>query len=402
MTMEEFAFAIEELGGKAFFVGGCVRDLLMNVPSHDHDILIVGVDVSDFEKKFSNPKKTGKAFPVYRLEIDEEQMEVAFARKEKSTGVGHSDYAVDFSQYVTLEEDLFRRDVTMNAMAKGVLEGEIIDPFNGKCSINSGVISAVSEHFLEDPLRCLRVARQAAKFNMSVDGKTIGMMSSCHESLKAVSMERIIDELKKALATKHPSIFFKIMKDAKILDVCFPEIFALVGQTQPAKFHPEGDAFNHTMLVLDAVSSHTDDVVIRMSALFHDVGKGVTPKNLLPKHLGHDIAGEEILRHMNRKYGKEMLAISAFVARHHMAVMHMNKAGKIVDILVSGKRLPKAITALREVVSVDAGKTPWFLKPEVVAKFHSTKIVLPEEIAKADIRGFVHECQARTIRELAK
>ena len=261
MTFIEFANEIDNLGGVAYFVGGCVRDEIMNATPHDIDIVVCGITVDEFNGVFI-AEQTGSSFPVFRLNIENQEIEVAFARIEKKVSEGHSGFVMEFSPHVTIEEDLIRRDVTINAIAKNILTGEILDPFNGIEDIHNHIIRATSNHFVEDALRVLRVARFAAKYNFIVDDNTIELMASCRDELKHISLERVIIELKKALATDKPSVFFNVLKKANCLDVVFPEIYHLIGKTQPQKFHPEGDAYNHSMIVLDNVANNTKDIYV--------------------------------------------------------------------------------------------------------------------------------------------
>lgn len=395
MTIVDFAKEISKIGGSAFFVGGYVRDRFIGCESHDRDIVVVGVNKGSFKEKFPQAIESGNQFPVFRMELEGEVIEIAFARKEVSSGQGHNSFDVVFSPDITLEEDLFRRDLTMNSMAENIMTGEIIDPFKGKDDIRSGIIRATSSHFLEDPLRALRTARQAAKLDMSIDDSTIEMMHKCHEGIKVLSMERIVDELRKALSTDTPSIFFRELQRAKILDVCFPEIFRLIGQTQPAKYHPEGDAFEHTMLVLDAVASEYDSVGIRFAALMHDVGKGITPKELLPRHFGHDKAGVEIIENMPSQFPRDWKRLAILTSENHMAVNNMAKSGRIINLLSKAQRIPQGLECLRAVVRVDSGATPWFLEDEVSQALRHLHIQIPE--GTEDVKGFVLNTQAHVI-----
>lgn len=172
-----------------------------------------------------------------------------------------------------------------------MLTGEIIDPYGGINDINNKVIRATSKSFSEDPLRVYRVARFASKFNYQVEECTIKLMYSLKDELKSLSSERVFDEFRKALNTNKPSIFFDVLKKANVLDVHFNEISMLIGAEQPIKFHPEGDAYNHTMLALDMAAEYSKDEKIRFSVLVHDLGKGLTPKENYPHHHDHDVKG---------------------------------------------------------------------------------------------------------------
>ena len=223
------------------------------------------------------------------------------ARTESKQGIGHKEFEIKADSKITIEQDLARRDITINAIAKDVLTEEIIDPFNGKQDLENKVIKDTTQHFKEDPLRVYRVARFAAQLGFEVEKETIKQMNELKGELNSLSSERVFAELSKALDTDKPSIFFDVLRKADVLDIHFKEIKDLIGAEQPPKYHPEGDAYNHTMLVLDMSADLTRDfelqrkLEIRFSALVHDLGKGVTPKEQYPHHYGHENSGAELV-----------------------------------------------------------------------------------------------------------
>ena len=399
MNKKFFSFAeqIRNLGGTAFIVGGAVRDLIMGVASHDHDIMVCGVEVSAFAQTFPTAKMTGNAFPVFRLHVEGEEVEIAFARKEEKIGTGHSGFRMIFSSDVTFEEDMVRRDTTMNALGMNVLTGEIIDLFGGENDIRNGVIRAVSSHFIEDSVRVLRAARQAAQFRFSVDAETIELMRSCREELSVEPKERIFDEMVKALATERPSVFFRVLAACDCLSVAFPEIAALIGQTQPVEFHPEGDAFEHSMQVLDEVAERTDDVTVRFAALFHDIGKGVTPKEMLPKHYGHDRAGVGIIWNLPSCFGRRNKEVAAFVSEQHMRIHTLKKCGTIRDVLHTMRR--KGITAkmVNPILDADHDSHPSWMNDDIISTVFE-KVAIPSDMSRDRIGDFVREEQIRRVR----
>ena len=208
MTEIDFARKIHSLGGKAYLVGGAVRDKFRGVHAHDRDYCVTGVDKKIFAATFPNAAKFGKSFPVYSVEIDGKFCEVAFARTERKIGTGYRGFEILFTPNVTIEQDLFRRDTTINAMAIEILSGELVDPFGGREDVINKKIRAVSEHFIDDPVRALRAARQAAQFNFEIIAETVEAMKLCGEELSHEPTERIFDELETALKTDKPSIFF--------------------------------------------------------------------------------------------------------------------------------------------------------------------------------------------------
>ena len=282
MSIIEIANKIKENGGTLYLVGGAIRDEIMNRKIHDEDYCVTGIEKEKFEELFPNAYKRGKSFGVY----DIENKEFALARKDKKIGKGHKEFEVQNGKDITIKEDLARRDITINSIAKNVLTEEIIDPYGGIKDIENKVIKATTNSFIEDPLRVYRVARFASELNFEVEENTIEMMGKIKKELKTLSPERVFTEFKKALKSDKPSVFFEVLKKANILDVHFKEIYDLIGQTQPLAYHPEGDSYNHTMIVVDKSAILTDNVETRFSALVHDIGKGITPKEMLPHHDG--------------------------------------------------------------------------------------------------------------------
>lgn len=280
MNIKEIANVIKQNSGRLYLVGGDVRDSMLGRPICDEDYCVCGLDKEKFLELFPNSYSRGKTFEVF----DIEGKEFALARTEKKVGKGHKEFKITIGKEITIEEDLKRRDITINSIAKDVLTGELIDPFGGASDIENGVIRATGKAFMEDPLRVYRVARFASELEFSVDKKTIEMMNSLKSELSTLSKERVFVEFRKALNTSKPSIFFNVLKDANILDVHFKEIYNLIGSLQPIEHHPEGDSYNHTMLALDNSAKYTNDLQIRYSVLVHDLGKGLTPKSMYPHH----------------------------------------------------------------------------------------------------------------------
>ncbi len=340
----EIANIIKENGGKLYLVGGAVRDKIFNLKQDDEDYCIVGIDAKKFEELFPEAKIKGKAFPVY----DIEGKEFALARAEQKNGKGHKEFLIEVSSKITLEEDLKRRDLTINAIAEDVLTGEIIDPYNGIEDFKRKIIRAVSESFKEDPLRAYRAARFAAKFNFEVEENTLKMINELKSELSTLSAERIFYELRKSLKTDHPEKFFEILRQADILDVHFEELSKLIGALQPVQYHPEGDSYNHTMLALKMSASLTDNEIIRFCALVHDLGKGLTPKEEYPHHINHDKNGVELVKKLgNRlKLPNSWIKCGITAAREHMKGGIFNKMTpkKKIEFI---ERIDKSMLGLR-------------------------------------------------------
>ena len=297
MEIKKIAKLIEQNGGRLYLVGGAVRDSLLKRPVYDEDYCVVGIDKNKFVKLFPNAIPRGKSFEVF----DIEGCEFALARTEKKIGKGHKNFEIITNENITIEEDLKRRDLTINAIAKDILTNEIIDPFNGIDDIKNRTIKAIGKSFLEDPLRAYRAARFACELNFEVHENTLKLMNNLKEELDTLSKERVFVEFRKALSSNKPSIFFNVLKKADILDVHFKEIYDLIGSMQPIEYHPEGDSYNHTMIAVDNSTSLTDNLLIRYASLVHDLGKGLTPKEMYPHHHGHAEKGVEPVNYVKQR-----------------------------------------------------------------------------------------------------
>ena len=364
MKEEEFAAKLKAIGAEAYIVGGWVRDYLRGAKPKDKDYLLCGCREEDFTKLFPKAKKVGRSFPVYLLRIEGESCEVAFARKERKQGQGYRGFAVDFGTEVTLEEDLYRRDTTMNSMALRLSDGEVLDPYGGRADIEAGRIRAVSHHFRDDPVRALRAARQSAELGFAITEKTYGYMRECGKELAGEPQERLLEEMKKALASAAPSIFFRALQRAGLLEPAFPELAALIGKTQPEAFHPEGDAFEHTLLIVDKVAGDTTSLTARFAGLVHDLGKGTTPAEMLPHHYGHEVRGLEVLAAWNRRMTlpKEWMKAAGFVIREHMRAPRLGKTGKIAALLLNLAKSGLTIAEFKAIIRADHGGLPLYLE----------------------------------------
>ena len=405
MTEFDFAKKIHELGGKAYLVGGAVRDKFRGVEAHDRDYCVAGVEEKIFAEAFPNANKFGKSFPVYSIEIDGSFCEVAFARTEKKVGTGYRGFEILFSPDVTIEQDLFRRDTTINAMAIELLSGELIDPFGGRDDVLNKKIRAVSEHFTDDPVRALRAARQAAQFNFEICAETIAAMKLCGEELSREPTERIFDELETALKTDKPSIFFRSLERANLLEITFPEIAQLRGKIQPAYYHPEGDSYEHTLQIVDDVAKINSNPMVRFAALMHDIGKGTTPPEMLPHHYKHEKRGLEVLNQMNRRMRlpNEWKKTAAFVIREHMRAPRLEKPGKIVDLLLNLHGLKLGVKDFCDIIRVDNHGLPPYLE-------HAKEIIdellkiggkdAPSELEGSEIGKWIHAARIRRFVEM--
>ncbi len=277
-------------------LGGAVRDELLGLEVYDRDWVVVGATAEEMLKQGFRP--VGKDFPVF-LHPDTQE-EYALARTERKTGTGYHGFEVFAHPSVSLEEDLLRRDLTINAMAK-TPAGELIDPYGGGEDLAQRVLRHVSPAFSEDPLRVLRVARFAARlspFGFQIAPETHDLMVQMVRGgeLNDLTPERVWKEVVKALRTVCPSVFFKVLDAVGAVQVLFPGLFALQGVMQPEKYHPEGDVWSHSLMALDAAARLTEEASVRFAALVHDLGKGETKPELWPKHYGHEAAGVPLVK----------------------------------------------------------------------------------------------------------
>ena len=251
------------------WLGGAVRDKFIGITPNDFDYAVTGISKEKFIELFPNAILRGKSFPVF----DINKSEFALARREKKIGNGHKGFYIESNENISIEEDLKRRDVTINSIAIDVLTNKVIDPFDGVSDIKNKILRATSNAFSEDPLRVYRVAKLASRFNFDVEKNTLEMMKKLKNELLYLSNSRIYKELYDALSYDKPSIFFDVLRKAEVLDVHFKEIYNLIGVEQPILYHPEGDVYNHSMEVLDRASKKTDRIEVRFAALVHDFRK---------------------------------------------------------------------------------------------------------------------------------
>ena len=281
---------------RTYLVGGAVRDKLLNIPVYDRDWVVVGSDPQTMLDQGYHA--VGKDFPVFLHPKTKE--EYALARTERKSGNGYTGFECYFAPDVTLEDDLIRRDLTINAIAEDP-NGELIDPYHGYQDLQNKVLRHVSDAFSEDPLRVLRVARFAAKLahlGFSIAPETMLLMQKMVESgeLEHLTAERVWQEWHKSLTTAHPQVFLKVLKECGALAVVLPEIDALFGVPQPEKWHPEIDTGIHTLMVAEQAAKLSNSTQVRLAAQLHDLGKGVTPKNEWPSHKMHCHTGKKIIK----------------------------------------------------------------------------------------------------------
>ena len=303
-------------------VGGAVRDSLLglpDLPNRERDWVVVGARPKDLLRL--GYKQVGKDFPVFLH--PETGEEYALARTERKVGPGYHGFSFETSSTVTLEEDLARRDLTINAMARDA-GGTLIDPYGGQNDLKRRRLCHVSEAFAEDPLRILRVARFAARFTrlgFKVAPRTMALMKRLVETGEAAALkpERVWQESEKALGEADPDVYFQVLRECGALQVVFPEIDALFGVPQPAKWHPEIDTGVHTMMALGIGAKLSDSVAVRFAVLTHDLGKAETPKHVLPSHRGHERRSVRLLEGFCGRLPvpRRFRELAVAVARHH-------------------------------------------------------------------------------------
>ena len=307
---------------EVYLVGGAVRDRLLGRPVHERDWVVVGATPEELERDGFVP--VGREFPVFLHPQTHE--EYALARLERKVGLGYRGFTTQFSADVTLEEDLKRRDLTINAMAE-TPAGEIIDPYGGRRDLEARLLRHVSEAFVEDPVRILRVARFAARYadlGFRVADDTLGLMRRMTESgeVDALVPERVWQETERALGESRPDVFFETLRSCGALAKIFPEIAALYGIPQPPRWHPEIDTGVHVMLVVRYAARINAPVIVRFAALVHDLGKALSPPEKWPSHHGHEESGvpliEDLCARLKVPNGYRELAI--LTARHHPLV----------------------------------------------------------------------------------
>ncbi|MCP8899413.1 multifunctional CCA addition/repair protein [Gilvimarinus xylanilyticus] len=274
---------------QTYLVGGAVRDRLLGYPFSEKDWVVVGATPEQMTDQGYSP--VGKDFPVFLHPVTKE--EYALARTERKTAPGYTGFSFYCAPSVTLEDDLSRRDLTINAIAQSEC-GELIDPYGGEQDLKHRLLRHVSPAFSEDPVRILRVARFAARYHhlgFTVADSTMALMREMVQAGEANHLvaERVWKELARALGEQNPEVFVQVLRDCGALDKVMPELDALFGVPQRAEHHPEIDTGIHCLMVLQQACKLTDSVAVRFAALMHDLGKGVTPKDVLPRHIGHEV-----------------------------------------------------------------------------------------------------------------
>ena len=337
---------------EVYLVGGAVRDEQLGLPVKERDWCVVGATPDELLSK--GYRQVGKGFPVFLH--PETNEEYALARTERKTGAGYHGFEFQTSPDVTLEADLSRRDLTINAMARDA-DGNLIDPFDGMADLEHRVLRHISDAYSEDPVRILRTAKFKARFaelGFELAGETLDLMAQMVSDgeADALQADRVWQETEAALAGPNPHLYFQVLRDCGALAVVFPELDALFGVPQPPQWHPEIDCGLHALMVLEQSAKLSDDVAVRFAALVHDLGKATTAKEKLPSHPGHERRSVKLVNKMSKRLPvpRACRELGALVAEYHA---HCHRAFEL-----------KPQTILKLLKEIDA-----FRRPERYQKF---------------------------------
>jgi tRNA nucleotidyltransferase (CCA-adding enzyme) len=337
---------------EVYLVGGAVRDEQLGLPVKERDWCVVGATPDELLSK--GYRQVGKGFPVFLH--PETNEEYALARTERKTGAGYHGFEFQTSPDVTLEADLSRRDLTINAMARDA-DGNLIDPFDGMADLEHRVLRHISDAFSEDPVRILRTAKFKARFaglGFELAGETLDLMAQMVSDGEADSLQadRVWQETEAALAGPNPHLYFQVLRDCGALAVVFPELDALFGVPQPPQWHPEIDCGLHALMVLEQAAKLSDDIAVRFAALVHDLGKATTAKENLPSHPGHERRSVKLVNKMAKRLPvpRACRELGVLVAEYHA---HCHRAFEL-----------RPQTILKLLKEIDA-----FRRPERFRKF---------------------------------
>ncbi|MCE4936001.1 multifunctional CCA addition/repair protein [Aliivibrio fischeri] len=384
---------------KIYLVGGAVRDSLLNIDVKDKDWVVVGSTPQEMEAL--GYQTVGQDFPVFLHPKTKE--EYALARTERKSGQGYKGFTCYAEPDVTLEEDLLRRDLTINAIAQAD-NGELIDPYNGQQDIIDRTLRHVSGAFTEDPLRVLRVARFAARFHhlgFTIAHETMNLMKVLVDSgeLSHLTAERVWQEWQKSLSSQHPEIFLSTLKECGALAIVLPELNALFGVPQPEKWHPEIDSGIHTLMVAQQAALLSQDLPTRFAAQVHDLGKGVTPESEWPSHKLHCHTGIKLIKRLcdRVRVPNDYRDLALLVCEHHSNIHRAAELRAQTFIKIFDKmdvwRKPERLAPILLCCQADhAGRLgletqPYPQKQYFEAAFDAAKMVEVKEVVAAGFKG---------------
>lgn len=362
---------------QVYIVGGAVRDELLGRPCDDRDYVVVGASPEAMLAAGYRP--VGKDFPVFLH--PESHEEYALARTERKSGPGYHGFTFHAAADVTLEQDLARRDLTINAMARDE-QGGVIDPFDGQRDLQARILRHVGPAFAEDPVRILRIARFAARFHdFTIAPETQTLMCSmvANGEVDHLVAERVWQELAKGLLEERPSRMFEVLRECGALARLLPEVDALFGIPQRADYHPEIDTGIHTLMVIDQAARYRFPLTVRYAALCHDLGKALTPADILPRHIGHEMRSLKLCESMSERLRvpNECRDLALLMARHHGTIHRAGemRAATLVDLLekCDALRRPARFGELLDACRCDyTGRAGWqersYDSPELLYK----------------------------------
>lgn len=398
---------------KIYLVGGAVRDKILGRKPKDLDYVVIGATPEEFLQKYPTAILIGKYFPVFQVPG---VGEFAFSRKERKVGPGHADFEVYCDPSVTLEEDLSRRDFTVNAIAQDE-DGNFIDPFGGIASVWARRLIPTTIAFKDDALRAFRAARFSAQLDFSIHDVVFDYIDEISdEDYAALPAERVCEELRKALRSSFPRFFFDTLRKTRLLKQFFPEIHALCDvPAGPPQHHPEGDSYNHTMLsIQEAVKMGATEVEV-YATLCHDLGKALTPPEEWPHHYGHDQRGIQPAEQMSDRLRMpvEFKKAAKIASKFHMQVHQFLKmrAEKQVNLIVNAQRSPLGWKGLALVAEADSrGRTlenpnidgATALKIAGQAWEGITGLAIPDNLSGPAIGKWVRRTQGKYVTEALK
>ena len=400
---------------KIYIVGGAVRDELLGQASADRDYVVVGASPQVMLEKGFRP--VGRDFPVFLHPVTLE--EYALARTERKTGHGYHGFSFHAAPDVTLEDDLARRDLTINAMAKSP-DGALVDPFRGQHDLQAKILRHVGPAFAEDPVRILRLARFAARFaEFTVAPETLALMRAMVASgeVDHLVSERVWQELAKGLMEAKPSRMFEVLRECDALARLLPETSALFGVPQRADHHPEVDAGVHTLMVVDEAARHGFSLAVRFAALTHDLGKATTPTDILPRHHGHEMRSVQLAAQLcdRLRVPNECRDLALLAARYHGDIHRAGelRATTLVTLLerADALRRPERFSQLLEVCQCDFnGRLGWADRSYASAGLLLAVLAAVREVDagaiaatctdKAKISGRIHAARVAAVKRL--
>ena len=389
-----------------YLVGGAVRDNLLDLPVRDKDWVVVGSNARLMKEQ--GYLQVGKGFPVFLH--PETKQEYALARTERKVGVGYLGFEFDASEFVTLEQDLLRRDLTINAIAESS-DGQIIDPYDGRQDIKDKVLRHVSPAFAEDPLRVLRVAKFAARFarlGFTVAPETQKLMNDIVQSgeIDTLVRERVWQEIEQAMGGPAPDVFIRVLRNCGALKLILPEVDRLFGVPQPVKYHPEVDTGLHILLCLQQAAKLTDDPVVRYAALVHDVGKGVTDKAKWPSHYAHETLGLPLQADISKRLHvpNEFSKLAALVCEHHTKLhrikeLHPAPLLKLIEAL-DGFRRPERVQKFLLACEADAKGRTGLEERDYPQNTYLTTIL--NELSQLDLGAMLKQAKPKNTQEFVQ